>query len=171
MRELYYAFYKNSPYKVMVLVSLAEAIYYKKGKFINEIFVINEDSEISGIEKSILEKIELENKSDIKLEECDEWGDFLIEDCVEQGFLSKFFAIYIKTSYFKDEIENHLRSGFNKDIIEFIDSMDTMNLFEIIPELNKLNIPNFARPAEKIGPYNDSLEMIEDAERIRHLTK
>lgn len=168
MRELYYAFYKNSPYQVLIWVSLAEAIYYKKGKFIDKTFVVNENTSIAKTEKTILEKIHIGKKSDITLDECDEWGGFLIKDCLKQRLLSKFLFIYKKNTYFKEEIQNSLRCEFNKDIIKFIDSIDTDNLIEIIPEVKKIKIPKFLRPVKKRGSYKDELEILEDAMKYYH---
>ena len=162
MREIYYAIYKKSSFKVMVFTSLAEAILLKKASITKDKLLINKASGINFFEKQILRDICINKASVFHLSDYYKWCDFLIKDCVNRGYIKKSWLFgYKKTDLFKEEIQRNLKKGFNQDIRRFIETKNTGCLKNIIKNIDSILIPEF--PQKKAyGIYRDRLEILEE---------
>ncbi len=162
MRELYYAFYKNSSYQVLILTSLAEAIYYRGSVFVNKRLQLKEKTNLNEYEIMILEKVRLGKNSKISILDCDKWYNQILNECIQLGYLKKLWFIHFKTAYFKKMINFDLENCFNKDIVKFINSSNPKFLKDIVKNINKINIPNFKLKKVTSG-FKDKLEIVEEA--------
>jgi hypothetical protein len=143
MREIYYAIYKNSDYKTMVMVSLAEAINSRRGQFENDRFILEDEIGLNLFEKQLLTRICLNGESHFHISDYHKWIAFLIKDCFSKEYLRKsLFLGPIPTEHFKTQLEDN-RNQFSANIIEYIDSRDISHILKIDASLKRVILPEF----------------------------
>ncbi len=141
MRELYYAISKKSSYNILIYTSIAEAILKDRAKFINGRLILKNGIGFFPPEKQILTKILLNKRSKFHFPDVFKWLELLTSDCLSQKYYLKIFGFHIKTRKFRQSIKKNLNSGFNKSIVEFIDSEDLNYLSEISEYIEKIILP------------------------------
>ncbi|MFH1062747.1 MAG: hypothetical protein V1747_07695 [Candidatus Omnitrophota bacterium] len=149
MREIYYAIYKNADYKTMVMVSLAEAIISKRGRFNKDKFILSDEIGLNRFEKQILSKICLNNFCYFHISDYTKWIDYLIQECIKNKYFKKLLVLGPKpTKYFKTELKKNLKN-FNEDIIAYIDSREINLLMKINKSISQIKLPEFRQLIKK----------------------
>lgn len=167
MRELYYAIYKNADYKVIIYTSIAEAIFYRDAKFLNEKFILKNETGLFPREKQILSKIYTHRISHFHFTDLFAWFESLLNDCLTQKYLIRILGFHLRTPKFRKDIRKSMNSIFNRDIINFIEDGDLKHLDKISKEISQVNLPTY----HEKETYIDSQERVDEAIQILFLLK
>ena len=142
MRELYLGFYKELSYKHLIYISLAELIFKQFANFQNNKLIIQKNNYIRKYEKKILSKIYLNDTGKIFKSDLENWYVDIKNELIKNNYLElKQSKKYIFTKYFKNKIKQCIKSDFNANIIDFINSGKLASLKPLINNIDQINIP------------------------------
>lgn len=161
MREAFYAIYRSVPIKVLLNTLLAESVMRGRVKCTPKNVKPVPGNELSDIERKILDRIIFGQKSKIKMRHIIELKNFYLSECLDKGYFRKIPLMgYRKTLRFRKIINDNLKGSFNQDIVNYINSHDSVHLKRIVTNIDLIQYPNFlSKESSRIGLYKDRLAM------------
>ncbi|GHV08453.1 hypothetical protein FACS189485_19950 [Spirochaetia bacterium] len=142
MRELFLGFYKNLSYKELIYISFVELISKNMGSFHNNKIEIQKNSHFAKNEIKILHKMHLYTNGKLFPSELEDWYKEIQNELIKKGYLKKYpFFGYIFTGLFKNDIKIYIKSYFDYNIVEFINSRKIECLKPIINNIEKIKVP------------------------------
>ena len=143
MNHLYFALYKNSDYRTIVLTSIAECILNSRGYFSKDKFVLKNSIGLNQYSKQILSKIKLDEVSTFHLSDYHKWIAHLTNQMISSGWLKRHWLIGLRrTKKFSQHIIK-IKDQLNQSVVSFINLQDDAKLSEIDGRLRSVNLPIF----------------------------
>lgn len=171
MRSIFCAIYHSSSPTILLNTLLIEATLNGSVTFKNKKVELNNKNSLSEIEKTVLKKIVLNKKSNIKLKHFEKLKEEYLSMCFKESYLNEFLFFGIKkTRKFKKDVRDNIDS-IDEKLVAYIKDGNLIHLKEIIPEIENINYPKFKTFNVRKDEYNADSAAIQGQAMVHHITQ